>query len=66
MDEQLKRQEEEKRERNWDPAERWRVLQELMAWGAELPNVRRNTRERCLELQREKLAWLNAAEAENR
>ena len=54
-DNDLKRYEEEKRERHWDPAERWRVIQEMIAWADSQATVRRNTRERCLELQREKL-----------
>jgi hypothetical protein len=51
----LKRYEEEKRERNWDPAERWRVLQATITWAESQATVRRNTPQRCLELQRAKL-----------
>ena len=53
---ELKRREEEKREKCWDPAERWRVIQEMITWAESLPTVRRNTPARCLELQRAKLA----------
>jgi hypothetical protein len=54
--EELKRREEQKRERCWDPAERWRVIQEMITWAESLPSVRRNTPARCLELQRAMLA----------
>ena len=55
-DHDLKRREEEKRERCWDPAERWRVIQEMMTYVESLPNVRRNTPARCLEIERALLA----------
>ncbi|NQU20779.1 MAG: hypothetical protein HQ567_05810 [Candidatus Nealsonbacteria bacterium] len=55
FDDDLKRFEEQKREANCDPAERWRVLQETITWAEAQATVRRNTRERCLELQAEKL-----------
>ena len=54
-DNELKRFEERKREAHWDPAERWRIIQEMIAWADSQATVRRNTRERCLELQRAKL-----------
>jgi len=54
----LKRREEEKRERAWDPLQRWRVLQETIAWAESQATVRRNTPARCLELERVKLARL--------
>ena len=54
--EDLKRSEERKREANWDPAQRWRVLQETITWAEAQATVRRNTPQRCLELQRAKLA----------
>jgi hypothetical protein len=57
-DADLKRREEEKRERHWDPAVRWRLIQELITWADSQAPVGRNTRERCLELQREKLRFL--------
>ena len=37
------------------PAERWRIIQKMIAWADSQATVRRNTRERCLELQRAKL-----------
>ncbi len=49
-----KRLEEEKREAQWDPAERWRIIQEMIVWADAQATVRRNTPKRCLELQREK------------
>lgn len=52
----LKRSEEQKREAMWDPAQRWRVLQETITWAESQAAVRRNTPQRCLELQRAKLA----------
>ena len=52
----LKRYEEEKRERHWDPAERWRVIQEAIAWADAQAVVPRNSKARCLELQKKKVA----------
>lgn len=57
-DADLKRYEEEKRERHWDPAVRWRVIQEMIAWADSQATGGRNTRERCLQLQREKDRFL--------
>jgi hypothetical protein len=54
----VKRREEEKREAAWDPLVRWRVLQETITWAEAQATVRRNTPERCLALQRAKLARL--------
>lgn len=43
----LKRREEEKRERAWDPAERWRLIQETITWAeAQLPPEQRRNRPR--------------------
>jgi hypothetical protein len=58
IDPELKAREEAKREAAWEPAERWRVIQETMSWAAAQDTVRRNTKETCLRLQREKLALL--------
>ena len=55
-DDDLKRCEERKRETNWDPAERWRVLQETIAWADSQALVPRNSPARCLYLQNAKLA----------
>jgi hypothetical protein len=52
---ELLRREEAKREACWDPAERWRVIQETITWAeAQLP-VPRNSPRRCKELERAKL-----------
>ncbi len=51
----LKRSEERKREANWDARERWRVLQATITWAESQATVRRNTPQRCLELQEAKL-----------
>lgn len=45
-----------KRETRWDAAQRWRVLQETITWADSQATVRRNTPEKCLELQAAKLA----------
>jgi hypothetical protein len=54
-DHELMRFEEQKRESHWDPVERWLVIQEMIAWADAQATVRRNTKERCLELQQRKL-----------
>jgi hypothetical protein len=55
---ELKAREEAKRERNWDPALRWKVIQETLAWCEAQATVRRNTPAACLAEQQRKLAWL--------
>ncbi len=52
----LKRQEERKREAAWDPAQRWHVLQQTITWAESQATVRRNTPQKCLALQRAKLS----------
>lgn len=47
----LKHTEEQKRERHWNPRERWRVLQETIAWADSQQQPPRNSRETCLRLQ---------------
>jgi hypothetical protein len=56
---QLKADEEQRRERNWDPAERWRVLQETLSWAEAQATVRRNTKQSQLAKQKEKLARMS-------
>jgi hypothetical protein len=56
VDDDLKRQEEAKRDRHWSPAERWRIIQETIDWADAQAPVSRNSMTRCLELQRRKLA----------
>lgn len=53
---ELLRQEEEKRRRHWDAAERWRVIQQTIRWAEGQATVRRNTPEACLREQERKLA----------
>jgi hypothetical protein len=45
-----------KRDRNWDPAERWKAIQGTIAWAEQQRTVRRNTREACLANQARLLA----------
>lgn len=52
----LIRREEAKRDAHWNPAERWRAIQETIAWADAQAPVTRNSKARCLELQRAKLA----------
>jgi hypothetical protein len=52
---ELKQQEEAKRERNWDPAMRWKVIQDTIAWAEQQATVRRNTPAACLAEQQRKL-----------
>lgn len=51
-------QEAAKRERNWNPKLRWKVLQEMITWAESQATVRRNTREACLANQRRLLEGL--------
>ena len=48
---ELLRAEEAKRERNWDAAERWRVIQATITWVDSQRTGGRNTKARCLEEQ---------------
>ena len=57
MNDNEKRAEEAKRDRNWDQAERWRVLQETITWAEAQQAVPRNSKESCLARQ----ARLNAS-----
>ena len=46
-DSNLKRREEEKRDRAWNPVERWRLIQETITWAeANLPPEQRRNRPR--------------------
>jgi len=47
----LKKKEELKRERNWDPRKRWKAIQETISWAETLAAVPRNSREACLRKQ---------------
>lgn len=50
----LKRREEEKRAAQWDPAQRWRAILQMIGLAEAVTD--RNTPAKCLELQRAKLA----------
>lgn len=52
--------EEAKRMACWNPLQRWQVLQQMIAWAEAQAVVRRNTPARCLELERAKLAAIDA------
>ena len=56
MNDELKRSEERKREANWNAAQRWRVLQDTITWAESQAVVRRNTPQKCLELQKARLS----------
>ena len=51
MMDELKKREEQKRERCWEPRERWRVLQETIAWADSQQPIPRNSRQACLANQ---------------
>ena len=56
MTESLERQilrEEAKRDRCWDPRERWRTLQDTMAWADSQQVLPRNSPQSCLSRQRQ-------------
>lgn len=58
MDKLFLKEEEHKRERDWDPLARWKVLQETISWVDAQQAVPRNSRVACLRLQAEKVAKL--------
>ena len=47
----LKKKEEIKRERNWDPQERWKVIQATITWAESQTAFPRNSRHACLRKQ---------------
>jgi hypothetical protein len=51
MNGELKKREEEKRERCWDPRARWRIIQESIRWVDSQQVVPRNSRQACLANQ---------------
>ena len=55
VDEALKKSEEAKRSRHWDPAARWKVIQETITWDEAQSTVQRNTPRACLNVQRRRL-----------
>jgi hypothetical protein len=48
---ELKQLEEQKRERCWDPRQRWQVLQQTIDWVDSQQPVPRNSRQGCLARQ---------------
>jgi hypothetical protein len=58
MNAQEKLREELKRERMWNPAERWRVIQDTITWAEAQATVGRNLAANRLREQDEKLRWL--------
>jgi hypothetical protein len=53
--EQLVAREEHKRDNQWDPASRWRSIQETISWAEQQATVRRNTPEACRIAERQML-----------
>ncbi len=53
---ELKQFEEAKRDRMWNPQQRWIAIQRMLAWVEQQRTAGRNTRERCLLEQAKKLA----------
>lgn len=49
---ELIQREKAKRERNWDPVKRWKVIQDTIAWAEQQATARRNTPAACLARQR--------------
>jgi len=58
MTDDLKARENVKRERHWDPAMRWKVIQDTITWAEAQKTVTRNTPAARLAEQAEKLARL--------
>ena len=48
---ELKKKEELKRERNWNPQKRWKVIQATITWAEAQASVPRNSRQACLRKQ---------------
>lgn len=60
METNLKRKEELKRESNWDPQMRWKVLQDTITWVDAQSTVQRNTPAKRLAEQAHKLIFFLA------
>jgi hypothetical protein len=60
MVEKIHQHEEDKRRRMWSEADRWRVLQETIAWVDSQMPVHRNTAKACLEKERRLLFQIRA------
>jgi hypothetical protein len=59
----LMQAEEAKRERHWDPALRWKVIQDTIAWAEQQATVRRNTPAACLAKQQRMLSTMESRSA---
>jgi hypothetical protein len=44
--------EHERRERAWQPADRWQAIQETIRWAESQATARRNTPQSCIERER--------------
>lgn len=55
MNAAIKQREEQKRERMWNPVERWRVIQETITWAEAQATVQRNRPANRLREQAAKL-----------
>jgi hypothetical protein len=55
MDDPLIAREEQKRDACWDPVERWKVLQQTIAWVDSQQAIPRNSPRGCLQHQQELL-----------
>jgi len=64
MSEDLKTREERKRDRCWDPGERWRVIEQTIAWVDSQQRMPRNSRQACLANQARLLRRLEAVAEE--
>jgi hypothetical protein len=63
VDDDLKHREEAKRDAHWNAAERWRIIQEAIAWAEAQAPVPHNSMARCLELQRARIAAAESQDA---
>jgi hypothetical protein len=52
----LVKKEERRRDACWAPADRWRAIQETIAWADAQQKIPRNSKAACLEHQRRLLA----------
>lgn len=59
MIDDLKAREERRREAHWEPALRWKVLQETLTWAEAQSPARRNEPLRRVSEQAHKLAGIN-------
>jgi hypothetical protein len=61
MNAELKKSEEEKRDRCWNPRARWRVIEQTIAWVDSQQAIPRNSRQACLANQERLLRNLSPA-----